>query len=300
MRLAFPFVIAVLVPACGSKDQPVGDTEAANRFAGPMPVRFGDCAGPTVAWVSGPRPQPFTLEEAAGVWVAAAPPKPVTPPRPTTTKDDPPPPDDESGGTGTAMALDEGKMGRKDSDRAEGQYRMKKRADDDRIGTPGILGRSQLSGGGAFASLTGTGDITSGFDDANIYGGLLGDEVGEMNGGFGFGRTGFGPGGGGTGWGTIGTGRYGTIGHGSGTGSGYGTSRRGGMRGRSAAVPSVSIGQPAAQGDLDKAIIRRYVKRNIQKLQYCYEKELLNQPKLAGTSTAAFTIGVDGLVTTST
>jgi hypothetical protein len=32
---------------------------------------------------------------------------------------------DESGGTGTAMALDEGKMGKKDSDRAEGQYRMK-------------------------------------------------------------------------------------------------------------------------------------------------------------------------------
>src|SRR5688572_10058468 len=33
----------------------------------------------------------------------------------------------------------------------------------------------------------------------NIYGGLLGNEVGEMNGGFGFGRSGFGPGGGGLG-----------------------------------------------------------------------------------------------------
>lgn len=49
--------------------------------------------------------------------------------------DDPPPPEesdypddgeDESGGTGTAMALDEGKMGKKDSDRAEGQYKMRK------------------------------------------------------------------------------------------------------------------------------------------------------------------------------
>lgn len=45
--------------------------------------------------------------------------------------DDPPPPPeedspaDESGGTGTAMSLDEGKMGRKDRDRAEGQYKMK-------------------------------------------------------------------------------------------------------------------------------------------------------------------------------
>ena len=88
-----------------------------------------------------------------------------------------------------------------------------------------------------------------------------------MNGGFGFGRSGFGPGGGGTGWGTIGTGRYGTIGHGSGTGSGYGVGGgRGGMRGRTSAVPTVSIGQPNAQGDLDKAIIRRYIKRNIQKI----------------------------------
>ena len=112
----------------------------------------------------------------------------------------------------------------------------------------GILGSTALTQGGAFASLTGTGDISSGFDDTNIYGGLLGNEAGEMNGGFGFGRSGFGPGGGGTGWGTIGTGRYGTIGHGSGTGSGYGVGGgRGGMRGRTAAVPTVSIGQPNAQ-----------------------------------------------------
>src|SRR6516162_1898901 len=31
----------------------------------------------------------------------------------------------ETGGTGQAMALDEGKMGKKDSDRAEGQYKMR-------------------------------------------------------------------------------------------------------------------------------------------------------------------------------
>ncbi len=37
--------------------------------------------------------------------------------------------EDESGGTGTAMALEEGKMGKKDSDRAEGQYKMKKAGD---------------------------------------------------------------------------------------------------------------------------------------------------------------------------
>lgn len=36
------------------------------RFDGPMPVTFGACAGPTTTWVSGPRPQPFTPQEADG------------------------------------------------------------------------------------------------------------------------------------------------------------------------------------------------------------------------------------------
>jgi hypothetical protein len=236
----------------------------------------------------------------------------------STNQDDPPPPEEEdkpddgeeeSGGSGTAMALDEGKMGKKDSDRAEGQYKMQKNSEDPQLArqqaieqarNAGILGSSALVQGGAFASLTGTGDISSGFDDSNIYGGLLGNEAGEMNGGFGFGRSGFGPGGGGTGWGTIGTGRYGTIGHGSGTGSGYGVGGgRGGMRGRSASVPTVSIGQPNAQGDLDKAIIRRYIKRNIQKITYCYEKQLLAKPGLSGTVSTQFFITPNGNVATS-
>jgi hypothetical protein len=236
----------------------------------------------------------------------------------STNQDDPPPPEEEdkpddgeeeSGGTGTAMALDEGKMGKKDSDRAEGQYKMQKNQEDPQLArqqaieqarNAGILGSTALVQGGAFASLTGTGDVSSGFDDTNIYGGLLGNEAGEMNGGFGFGRSGFGPGGGGTGWGTIGTGRYGTIGHGSGTGSGYGVGGgRGGMRGRSAAVPTVSIGQPNAQGDLDKAIIRRYIKRNIQKITYCYEKQLLAKPGLSGTVSTQFFITPNGNVASS-
>jgi hypothetical protein len=237
----------------------------------------------------------------------------------STAQDDPPPPEPEdkpddgdelSGGSGQAMMLDEGKMGKKDSDRAEGQYKMKQNQDDPQLArqeaieqarTAGFLGSTALTQGGAFASLTGTGDISSGFDDTDIYGGLLGNEAGEMQGGFGYGRSGFGPGGGGTGWGTIGTGRYGTIGHGSGTGEGYGAGGgRGGMRGRSAAVPTVSIGQPSAQGDLDKAIIRRYIKRNIQKIQYCYEKQLLANPTLSGTVQSQFFITPNGTVASST
>jgi hypothetical protein len=280
-------------------------------------------------------------------------------------------------------------------------------AEDDEVPTAGVLGSTDVQQGGSFASLTGTGDISSGFDDTNIYGGLLGNEAttvdvkpgklttkgrlgksiirrkvkksldqiiacyeqhlsvdpalagtlearftieadgtvsaatasgvhtdvgtcvaevikgirfpkpkkgtvqvtypfelssnGAMAGGFGFGRAGFGPGGGGTGWGTIGTGRYGTIGHGSGTGTGYGAGGgRGGMRGRTSAVPKLRLGQPTITGNLDAAIVRRYVKRNIQKISYCYEKQLLATPGLAGTVSTKFTIDTDGKVSAST
>jgi FHA domain len=236
----------------------------------------------------------------------------------STSNDDPPPPEEEdkpddgqnnSGGTGQAMALEEGKMGKQDSTRESGQYKMKDNNADPQLArqaaieaarTSGILGNTALTQGGAFASLTGTGDISSGLDDADVYGGLLGDEAGEMAGGFGYGRGGVGPGGGGQGWGTIGTGRYGTIGHGDGTGTGYGVGGgRGGMRGRTSAVPTVSIGSPTANGDLDKAIIRRYIKRNLAKIQYCYEKELLAKPSLSGTVQTTFLIMPNGTVSSA-
>jgi hypothetical protein len=79
------------------------------------------------------------------------------------SRDDPPPPPeedgkDESGGTGTAMALDEGKMGKKDSDRAEGQYKMQKVPEDPQLArqqaieaarAAGILGGGPSVDGGA-------------------------------------------------------------------------------------------------------------------------------------------------------
>ena len=165
----------------------------------------------------------------------------------------------------------------------------------------GVLGTTNQAPGGSFASLTGTGDVASGFDDTNIYGGLIGDDAQEVVGGYGFGRSGVGPGGGGTGWGTIGLGRYGTIGHGAGTGTGYGAGGgRGGMRGRTASAPAVSLGQPSSEGALDRAIIRRYIRRNMQKIGYCYEREVLSRPALAGGLTVKFLIDSDGTVKSAT
>jgi hypothetical protein len=158
--------------------------------------------------------------------------------------------------------------------------------------------------GGAIASLTGTDDSSTGFD-SDIYGGLLGTDDGLGPGGYGAGgygstsgrvggggrRPGRGAAGGGTGVGTLGTGSLGTGGLGSGTA---------GRRGQLARLPTLNIGQqdPAVTA-LDAAIIRRYLRRNLQKFQYCYEKELLAKPSISGTVTARFTVDRDGKVTSA-
>ncbi len=60
--------------------------------------------------------------------------------------------------------------------------------------------------------------------------------------------------------------------------------------------PQVRPGQPQTVGDMDPVIIRRYVRRNLPKITYCYERELLSHPALAGTVTAQFFISPNGSV----
>lgn len=66
---------------------------------------------------------------------------------------------------------------------------------------------------------------------------------------------------------------------------------------RGSAAPRVEIGQPGVAGELDRNLIRRYIKRNLAKLSYCYEKALLVTPDLAGTVATRFVIGPRGTVT---
>lgn len=131
--------------------------------------------------------------------------------------------------------------------------------------TAGVLGTLSAQQGGAFASITGTGDITSGFSDSDIYGGLIGNEAGEMAGGW----------------------------AGSGTG-------RGGMRGRTATAPIVRTTVSQVNGELDAAIVRRTLRRHQPRIAYCYEKQLLVEPALSGTVTARFEIDESGSVIDAT
>jgi hypothetical protein len=61
-------------------------------------------------------------------------------------------------------------------------------------------------------------------------------------------------------------------------------------------IPKATLGQPNAQGDLDKGAIRRTVKKAMPEIQACYEKALLKQPGLAGTVQTQFFITPKGTV----
>lgn len=161
----------------------------------------------------------------------------------------------------------------------------------------GVLGSAELRE--SIAALQGTSDMSSGFSEMNSMGPEFG-AYGNGYGTFGMGRTGFNMGGGcdsGGGCGLIGAGRYGTIGVGNGVGDGYGgAGGHGGLRRHTPGVPSVIIGAPNPVGDLDKAIIKRYVKRQQDKVTYCYEKQLMVKPGLAGDVMVQFVIQGDGSV----
>ncbi len=102
-------------------------------------------------------------------------------------------------------------------------------------------------------------------------------------------HAGVGAGGGGPGWGSIGVGRYATIGDGAGLGLG---------RSRVSARPParVRVGNPTSKGQLDRSIVRRYLRRSHARFEYCYDRELVRTPDLAGAIAFAFVIDKRGLV----
>jgi hypothetical protein len=132
---------------------------------------------------------------------------------------------------------------------------------------------------------------------------LFGADVGDANGNFGLSRSGFGHGGGCTQepCGLVGLGtKYNTISLGTHAGyDGLGGPGGPGMRRHEAGVPRPVLGVATGTGDLDQATIRRYMNRNIEKIKYCYEHELLAHPAIEGTILVQFFISPTGSVTGS-
>jgi hypothetical protein len=168
----------------------------------------------------------------------------------------------------------------------------------------GVLGILKAGEGSHLASIFGR-DSALGNDAENVLGGLVGTQIGEAYGVGGLGLVGAGGGGGGTGQGTIGLGNLGTIGRGGGSGSGYGAGA-GGLGGRRAHAPDVIPGTAyyvcatnKPRCPLDKEVIRRVIRRHLNEVRFCYERELQAEPNLYGRVITQFTIGTGGQVLAS-
>ena len=216
--------------------------------------------------------------------------------------------DEEAGGSGQRHKGEEGKMGKPTSKSKSGLYAMKgpkdaipqmARSFDPEMAArqAGILGVMQQQSGHFLASPYG-GAFPVGNDDADVWGGLTGTEIGEAYGVGGLGLVGTGRGGGGTGEGTIGLGNTGLIGKGGGggSGSGYGRGAGAGFGGRGTRVPTVRQAKAEVQGALDKDIIRRIVRAHINEVRYCYNQALARDPNAKGRVAVQFTIGGTGKV----
>ena len=217
---------------------------------------------------------------------------------------------DEAGGKGKRHKGEEGKMGKKTSKNKTGLYGLKGPKDnpdphlakmlaEEQAQKAGILGLLKSQEGSHLASIFGR-DSALGNDAENVLGGLVGTQIGEAYGVGGLGLVGSGKGGGGTGEGTIGLGNLGTIGKGGGGGNGSGYGRgAGGLGGRRAHAPDVVPGTAQVRGSLDKEIIRRIIRRHLNEVRFCYEKELMHKQDLYGRVMVQFTISGTGQVIAS-
>jgi TonB family protein len=142
-----------------------------------------------------------------------------------------------------------------------------------------------------------------GSDNEDVLGALVAGPIGLAYGRGGIGVVGTGGGGAGTGEGTIGIGIIGLPSGGPGVGPG-GIGWRSGpavgmLRPRHPVTPEVIIGHEQVRGNLDREIIRRIIRRHINEVRFCYEKELAAHRDLGGRMVVQFNIAPTGQVLSS-
>lgn len=196
-------------------------------------------------------------------------------------------------GEGAKAKKEEGKVGKKDAkmEKAKGnKVEVKKQELDRQIAeNAGVLGALRESGDldGMFGN-TGL--------DANLRGGVGGliGAKGTQIGSGGLGARGSGLGGGGS---AEGLGGLGTKGIGSGA-SGYGSG--GGHFGAKGEGGIGTVGgDPIILGALDRSLIDEVIKRHMNQIRYCYQRELTKNPALNGKIVIKFVIAKDGTVSSA-
>jgi hypothetical protein len=214
----------------------------------------------------------------------------VEKPEPEEEKKDKKPDANPDAGEGAKAKREEGKVGKKDAkmEKAKGNKVevAKKELDRQVAENAGVLGA--LRDAGALDGMFGSSGLDSTLEGG--IGGLIGAKGTQMGSG-GLGSRGGGLGGGGT---AEGLGGLGTKGVGSGK-SGYGTG--GGDFGAKGEGGIGRVGgDPIIVGSLDRALIDEVIKRNMNQIRYCYQRELTKNPALGGKIVIGFTIAKDGTV----
>jgi hypothetical protein len=220
---------------------------------------------------------------------------------------------EKSGGkSGAAARGPEGKMGDDRSRSTSGAYAMRGPKDatpqiardfdpDAAARNAGILGVLAAQDSHFLASIDG-GAFAVGNADEDVWGNLVGTEVGEAYGVGGLGLVGSGRGGPGTGNGLIGLGQAGLMGHGTGTGGlsyGDGKGKTSGFGDREPKKAVVYATDGKITGDIDKDLIRRIVRAHINEVRSCYNAGLTRDPNLGGRVTVQFSIIGNGKVSSS-
>ena len=196
-------------------------------------------------------------------------------------------------GEGAKAKREEGKVGKKDAkmQKAKGnKVEIRKQELDRQIAeNAGVLGA--LRDGAELDGVFGNSGLNA--DIAGGIGGLLGAKGTQIGSG-GLGSRGSGFGGGGT---AEGLGGLGTKGIGSGS-SGFG-SGGGNFGAKGDGAISAVGGDPIILGALDKALIDEVVKRHMNQIKYCYQRELNKNPNLGGKIVIKFVIAKDGSVSSA-
>jgi hypothetical protein len=139
--------------------------------------------------------------------------------------------------------------------------------------------------------------LPSGYDQFDNPGNINGDGNDRGFGNKGLGFRDNGPGGGNPDGDTIKTGDYNTIPRDDGKkGTKYRPLHDGETTKRENVVPDPIIGHPVANGELDKSIIRRYIRAQMERFRHAFEVALLSNPNLQGTVTMQFFISPQGKV----
>lgn len=187
---------------------------------------------------------------------------------------------------------EEGRVGDKKSRVANAQGSARRGLDAKVAQSSGIMG-ALSSGAASFDRVFGGGGLGAGME--KTLGSVTGLAGVDQFGSGGLGTRGFGTGGGGN---ALGIGGLGTRGRGGGGGGKYGMAAgQIGRKGRSDIT--AGGGQAVIMGALDRSVIDAYIKRNLAKIRWCYEKELNKDPKLFGRIVINFIISGTGAVSSS-